>query len=330
MGYNLIEYDKALYNMNCLASENKPFLFVLDFEKTYAFIIENPMGQHEILFDINGITNANYKCHKKNKNIKLEIFPEQIDNYAEKFNLVKSRLMNGASFLTNLTISTPIKMNYSMEDIFYNSVAKYKIYIPNNFVSFSPERFIRINAEGEIYTNPMKGTIDASIPNAIENILNNYKETSEHFTIVDLMRNDINSVASNVKVERFRYIDKIISSNREIYQVSSEISGILPKDYKSNIGNIIDKILPAGSISGAPKEETLKIIKNAEKIKRGFYTGIWGIFDGKSLDSAVSIRFIEQVGPNEYLFRSGGGITVNSEMEDEYNEAVTKIFIPNE
>lgn len=328
MKSNLIKYHKALSEINRLANDNIPFLFVLDFEKSKALIIENPYEQDEILFDLNGKTNGDYTLLEK-KNIELKIFPEKISDYAPKFNFVQSKLFDGASFLTNLTVATPVKMDCSLKDVFYNSTAKYKIYVPDIFVSFSPERFIHIDANGHIYTNPMKGTIDASIPNATNKILDDYKETAEHFTIVDLMRNDLNSIASKVKVSKFRYIDKIISSNKEIYQVSSEIEGILPKDYKSNLGNILDKILPAGSISGAPKEETIDIIKKAEQIERGFYTGIWGIFDGVSLDSAVIIRFIEQTSNGEYLFRSGGGITINSNLIDEYNEIITKIFIPN-
>ena len=62
-------------------------------------------------------------------------------------------------------------------------------------------------------------------------------------------------------------------------------------------------------------------------MKGGFYTGIWGWFDGKNLDSAVMIRFIEQVG-NNLIFKSGGGITAQSDLQKEYEELIQKVYVP--
>ena len=87
------------------------------------------------------------------------------------------------------------------------------------------------------------------------------------------------------------------------------------------------KLLPAGSISGAPKKKTVEILKDIENEPRGFYTGVFGIFDGENLESAVMIRFIEQQGEKLY-FRSGGGITSMSNPEEEYKEALQKIYVP--
>jgi len=110
-------------------------------------------------------------------------------------------------------------------------------------------------------------------------------------------------------------------------QVSSEISGTLPKNYYSNLGNIFRKLLPAGSISGAPKAKTLQIIHEAETYSRGFYTGVFGYFDGSKLDSGVMIRFIKK--ENEKLFFcSGGGITAKSNHQNEYNELIDKVYVP--
>jgi para-aminobenzoate synthetase component I len=86
-------------------------------------------------------------------------------------------------------------------------------------------------------------------------------------------------------------------------------------------------LLPAGSISGAPKPKTIEIIKEVEKEKRGYYTGVFGYFDGKNLDSGVVIRYIEQ-NQDERFYRSGGGITSQSNALDEYNEVIQKIYVP--
>ncbi len=146
-------------------------------------------------------------------------------------------------------------------------------------------------------------------------------------TIVDLIRNDLSEVAKNVNVNRFRYIDRINTNHKDLLQVSSEIAGDLSSDYVSHLGSILISLLPAGSISGAPKKKTIQIIREAEQEKRGFYTGVFGYFDGKNLDSSVIIRFIEQE-DGHFYYRSGGGITAQSEVEKEYQEVIDKIYVP--
>ncbi|NQU51708.1 MAG: aminodeoxychorismate synthase component I, partial [Bacteroidetes bacterium] len=179
----------------------------------------------------------------------------------------------------------------------------------------------------KISSFPMKGTIDASKKNAKELILNDSKELAEHNTIVDLIRNDLSLVAENVEVEKFRYLERIKTNQRDLWQVSSKITGDLPEDYSENIGDIIYTMLPAGSISGAPKKKTVEIIKNAENYTRGFYTGIFCYFDGKNLDSCVLIRYIEKQN-DELIYKSGGGITFKSKVEPEYDEMLKKVYVP--
>jgi len=173
----------------------------------------------------------------------------------------------------------------------------------------------------------MKGTIEASIPNAKEKILANRKEMAEHIMIVDLMRNDLGMVATEVKVEKFRYIEKIRAGDKELLQVSSKISATLPPNWRENISYILKKMLPAGSITGTPKRSTVDIIDNIENYKRGFYTGVFGIFDGENLYSAVMIRFIEKR-DGKLFYKSGGGITIDSDAQSEYEELIDKIYLP--
>ena len=196
----------------------------------------------------------------------------------------------------------------------------------DRFVVFSPEIFVRLE-NGFIYSYPMKGTIDASLPNAREQILADKKEEAEHATIVDLIRNDLSQVASEVTVSRYRYVDELQTNKGRLLQVSSEIRGKLPDNWKGTLGDILFCLLPAGSITGAPKKKTMEIIEEAETYERGFYTGIMGYFDGNRLDSAVMIRFLEQEG-NRLLFKSGGGITSQSDLQSEYNEMKQKVYVP--
>ena len=157
--------------------------------------------------------------------------------------------------------------------------------------------------------------------------MQNTKEAAEHATIVDLIRNDLSMVSEHVEVTSYRYIDRLQTNKGPILQTSSEICGTLPEDYTAHLGDIIFRLLPAGSITGAPKPKTVEIIAQAEDYRRGFYTGIMGHYADGQLDSAVMIRFIEQEN-GQLHFKAGGGITAKSRWESEYNEVIQKIYVP--
>jgi para-aminobenzoate synthetase component 1 len=249
--------------------------------------------------------------------------PITISDYQHKFNQVTDALQKGDSFLMNLTIPTPVQNTDNFQTYFDHAKSKYVIWLKDEFISFSPETFIQI-AAGTISTFPMKGTIDASLPNAKELLLNDSKELAEHATIVDLLRNDLSRVASKVRVTNFRYYEEIPTQSGKIGQVSSAIQGELPNDYASRIGSILYDLLPAGSVSGAPKKKTAELIASIEETDRGYYTGIAGYFDGMNLDSCVLIRYLGA----DQVYHSGGGITFQSDMASEYQEMINKVYVP--
>ena len=322
----LITAEKVFEQMDIYGGRSKPFLFGIDFDVKHGFFVEpHKAVEAGIYFNINGVGN-NPSFSAKNTVVELSKFPCCLTEYEKSFNFVHQNLVAGNSYLTNLTFATPIELNLGLSEIFARSNARYRLLFGDKFVVFSPEIFVRIS-EGKIRSFPMKGTIDASIPNAKKLILSNQKETAEHNTIVDLIRNDLSMVASDVKIDRFRYIEKIVTHEKSLLQVSSEISGELPANYSSNLGHIFSKLLPAGSISGAPKKKTLEIIQEAETYKRGFYTGVFGYFDGTKLDSGVMIRFIKNENGNLF-FCSGGGITAKSSLLNEYNKLIDKVYVP--
>lgn len=312
--------------MNRWAEAGIPFLFIIDFEQKKPLIFRlGEIDPQRLLFNINGITNCNNHINLQ-KELLLLKYPEKYENYLIKFNRVKDEIDFGNSYLLNLTCSTPVDLNLTLMEVYLVSKARYKIWYEEQFVCFSPEIFVTIH-DGIIRSFPMKGTIDATIPDAEQVILKDHKEIAEHYTIVDLIRNDLNSVSGRVRVERFRYIDTIVTNEKKLLQVSSEVCGVLDKDYLSHIGDIIFALLPAGSVSGAPKRKTVEIIAATEGRDRGYYTGIFGIFDGRNLDSCVMIRFIEK-GEAGYLYYSGGGITSFSDPSSEYKEMIDKIYVP--
>ncbi len=330
---------ESISKINELASNGIPFLLISDFEGENALVkLLEDINQESLKFWVNGQTN-HVKANKSFKDIELRKYPISFEKYKNAFDFVQKNILLGNSFLTNLTCETAIDLNISLLEVFEQSDARYKIYLKDKFVCFSPEIFVKIDESGKISSFPMKGTIDASIENAENIILADKKEFYEHTTIVDLIRNDISKVANKVWVEKFRYIDKIqTSDNKELLQVSSQVRGLLSDNWRENLGNIFFSLLPAGSISGAPKDKTLEIIVEAEKYTysaqfgklcyyRGFYTGICGIFDGKTFDSGVMIRFIEET-ENGLVYKSGGGITARSIAENEYQEMIQKIYVP--
>ncbi|NND08019.1 MAG: aminodeoxychorismate synthase component I [Saprospiraceae bacterium] len=313
--------------VNQLAKDSIPFFFLVDFEKSFPVVMTLPeISQSKIQFDIPNQPGQVAATEKNPQDLSLNIAPVRLRTYSSSFERVKKHLLDGDSYLVNLTFPTRLHNNYTLEEIYDHAQAPYKLLYPTKFVTFSPESFIKI-VDDQIFAYPMKGTIDANMPNAEESILNNQKEAWEHNTIVDLLRNDLSMVADRVEVTRFRYLDQIRTNNKDLLQVSSEIKGSLPRVWQHRLGNILWQLLPAGSISGAPKEKTLEIIKCSEISPRGFYTGVFGFFDGSNLDSAVNIRFIEEY-EDGLRYRSGGGITASSQLHEEYQEMLDKIYVP--
>ena len=401
--------QEIIDKINRLASQDEPFLFVINYQADEAFIRKlSDINPEECLFDFEGRGNWRENHSKEmgdskriyeeiskeisekkffkgtplDSPISWQITPLLYNDYERSFNIVKSNIMAGNSYLTNLTNRVPVSCNLSLEEIFHRAKGKYKLLlrkkrnqaedkvqqkkeeaqniaykkediieeISNPFVCFSPETFVKIKG-GRIYSYPMKGTLDASLPNAEKLLMEDRKEAAEHATIVDLIRNDLSRVAENVRVDKYRYVDVLHTNKGDILQTSSEISGRLPEDYPHHLGEILDAQLPAGSITGAPKDKTMQIIHEAEGYDRGFYTGIMGIYDQGELNSAVMIRFIEEeTSPvdfeadgeknfkanegkkpkesRELYFKAGGGITSKSDCRREYEEVIQKIYLP--
>lgn len=306
-----------------------PFLFIIDFEKSVkqVFTFEEAANEN-IFFNINGNCNDEYLAKTNLEGLDFDLKPTLVSKeiYKKAFNTVKQELNNGNSFLLNLTFPTALNTAVNLKEIYQKAHAPYKLLYKDKFVVFSPECYLKLK-NGKIFSYPMKGTINSNLPNAEELLLSNKKELYEHNTIVDLIRNDLSMIAKKVRVNKFRFVDKIKKGDQELLQTSTEIQGELTENWKNEFASLLLKTLPAGSISGAPKKKTLEIISSAEIGPRGFYTGIFGVFDGQQIDSAVSIRFIEKIDGN-LIYKSGGGITHLSEMEEEYQELLEKIYVP--
>jgi len=304
-----------------LVSEGVPCFFYTDFKgDTLVCHPLEDLASYDIEFSFHESPNQQNSPHKP------LYTPVALDTYRQKFDTVLEEIRSGNTYLLNLTQPTEIQTTHSLKEIYDMAHAPFKMRVRNEFVCFSPEPFVTIR-KNKIHTFPMKGTIDASLPDAIETILNNPKETAEHTMIVDLLRNDLGMVADAIRVENFRYLSTIDTGEKKLHQVSSHISGNLHHDWKKDAGELIRTLLPAGSISGTPKRKTVEIIERVEGYDRGYFTGVFGYFDGESLYSAVAIRFIENTGSG-LVYKSGGGITAESDCVSEYEEMVDKVYIP--
>lgn len=257
----------------------------------------------------------------------LKTYPLPYNNYLRAFEIVQSGLRRGDSFLTNLTFGVRLRQVLDLGDVYARAEAKYRVLYDPHFVCFSPETFVTIDAGGYVESRPMKGTAPDTAAGR-SGLLRNPKEIAEHATIVDLIRNDLSQVARRVRVTDYRYLRAIETATGGLVQTSSKIGGELPHDWPGRLGDILLRLLPAGSVSGAPKPATLNLIRQAERQDRGYYCGIAGYFDGRTFDSCVLIRFIEQLN-GEYVFRAGGGITAQSRPEEEYRELLAKVRVPH-
>jgi para-aminobenzoate synthetase component 1 len=320
--------------MNFYGRNGVKFLFIIDFEMKFPIIMELSEAEaFGIKYFIDGSFNYTHTGDADNisdkHKLKIQKNPVPFEVYKKAFNNIIKNEREGNSYLVNLTFKNPVEINLSLQEIFYKSRSRYKLYFKDSsaeFVLFSPETFISIAGE-KIFTYPIKGTIDAGIPRAKEILLSDKKERAEHLTVVDLLRNDLNIVCSGVKVNRFCFMETVKTNFGELLQMTSEIEGKIKPELNNRFGDILCGMLPAGSICGAPKRKTLEIIKETEPESRGYYTGVFGIYDGEIFKSSVMIRFIEKT-EKGCFYRSGGGITVYSNVKKEYDEMSKKIYIP--
>jgi len=307
--------------MNHFGGLKKPFLFIISYDLSSFEIYPLDNLPNDIKYAINEKNSLAQNKPKLQKN------PIEYNEYLSKFNRIQEEIREGNTYLINLTTQTNIQTTVCIDEIYALADGKYKLQYKDKFVCFSPEQFCKIE-NNTIYTYPMKGTIDANTPNAKEQILKDQKELAEHTMVVDLLRNDLSIKAKNVTVKNFRFTQEIEAGEKKLLQVSSEISGELEENWQAKVGDIICSMLPAGSITGTPKKKTTEIIKDIEEYDREYYTGVFGVFDGEALDSAVMIRFIQKQEDGSLVYKSGGGITCESDPKKEYQEMIDKVYIP--
>ena len=188
----------------------------------------------------------------------------------------------------------------------------------------SPETLVKLNND-KLYTFPLAGTrprgrTDEEDEELEHDLLSDEKELAEHNMLVDLGRNDIGRIAEigSVKVEKYLSIERF----SHVMHIGSTVTGTLRKDLDSLAA--IDSILPAGTLSGAPKIRACEIINELEDNKRGIYGGAIGYVDlSGNIDTCISIRIAFSRNGKVFI-RSGAGIVADSVPENEFEECLNK------
>lgn len=270
----------------------------------------------------------------RSKNGKYYLSPPVLatdrNDYGKNINKIKTYLRNGDAYQINYT--TKYKFSF-IGDVFafYNRLKEnQKVsytalinYNDNYIISLSPELFFKSDNNCSITVKPMKGTADKKFPS--DWLSQDEKNTSENVMIVDLLRNDLGRICLPGTVKVSRLFD--VEEYETLWQMTSTINGKLLPQIKTL--EIIKSLLPCGSVTGAPKINSMKIIHSLEKEPRHIYTGAigyWGPDNTSVFNVAIRTLDLKQSDGNKYEGQMGvgGGIVYDSLADEEYRECRIK------
>jgi len=270
---------------------------------------------------------------EKPKNIDWDQFESTLikSEYDSGFEKIQNHIRSGDFYQINFTHSLKSKTKSSPKELFLKLREKnqvgYSVFMEHNdwaIHSLSPEQFIKIENR-IITTKPIKGTFPRGKSQEKDNynlksLLNSEKEQAELYMIIDLLRNDLGKVCETGSVQVLE--SKSIQKLEKVFHTYGVIQGELKKDLFP-----IEALLsmsPGGSISGCPKKRACEFIHEIESHPRGIYTGTMGyILPDGALNFNIAIRTIIQKG-NDLILGVGGGITIDSNNDDEYKETLAK------
>jgi para-aminobenzoate synthetase component 1 len=261
-------------------------------------------------------------------------------DYLKAIGEIQELIRSGYTYQTNLTqqLTVPLREGDDAGQLFMrlrrDNPAPFAAFIDrgeSKVVSASPERFFKI-VDGTISTSPIKGTRRRGVDDIEDALLRNElltseKDRAENTMIVDLLRNDLGHVCEYGSVHVKKLCD--LEEHPTLFHLVSTIEGMLRPD--ANFADILRALFPCGSITGAPKVSTMKIIDDLEPTARGLSMGAIGYYIPKTgfapvepcFDISVAIRTMV-VRDNIATFNVGGGITIDSYPDAEYDESLLK------
>ena len=256
-------------------------------------------------------------------------FPKE--KYCEMVEKAKHYIHEGDIFQVVLSNPMRAKATGSLFDTYRvlraSNPSPYMFYFSSDDIELagaSPETLAKLE-NGTLSTFPLAGTrprgkTREEDKELEEGLLKDEKELAEHNMLVDLGRNDIGKISKigTVKVEKYLCVERF----SHVMHLGSTVTGII-RDDKDAV-DAVDAILPAGTLSGAPKFRACQIIEELEQSKRGIYGGAIGYLDfAGNLDTCIAIRLVYKKN-GEICIRSGAGIVADSVPEKEFQECCNK------
>ncbi|MDD3569880.1 MAG: anthranilate synthase component I [Lachnospiraceae bacterium] len=347
--YDYIKYAEPSLNLDAQDDEGFKDVDLMFFDKVIAFdnlkqkiiIIANAKTDNleenyikaveEIKKIVNLISNGKYTEPTKGK-LKSDfrqLFTKE--EYCNMVNEAKHYIKEGDIFQVVLSNRMEADFEGSLLDTYRvlrtTNPSPYMFYFSSEDIEIagaSPETLVKLQ-DGDLYTFPLAGTRPRGKTKeediALEKeLLADPKECAEHNMLVDLGRNDLGKISKfgTVEVEKYMTIERF----SHVMHIGSTVKGII-RDDKCGL-DAIDAVLPAGTLSGAPKLRACEIINKLENNKRGIYGGAIGYMDlTGNVDTCISIRIAFKKN-NKVFVRSGAGIVADSVPENEYEECLNK------
>lgn len=260
------------------------------------------------------------------------------EQYKSDLEKIKEEIANGNTYEVNYTYDRHVDCEADEFELFNFLLKKqatpYNAFIKNDIetiFSFSPELFFELK-NGHILTKPMKGTVPRGMDEVqdkknVDFLKNDIKNRAENVMIVDLLRNDLGRIAKTGSVKVSKLFE--IETHKTLHQMTSQIEADLLDG--TTLFEVFKAIFPCGSITGAPKISTMKIIDRLEKGSREVYCGAIGLISPKKTVFSVPIRILQKKSDEKtYRYRVGGAIVWNSDIKEEWEETLTKSKILEE
>jgi len=253
------------------------------------------------------------------------------EEYCEMVNKAKNYIKEGDIFQVVLSNRIEADIQGSLLDTYRilrtTNPSPYMFYFSSEeieIVGASPETLVKLE-NNKLYTFPLAGTRKRGATEEEDlqlekELLADKKELAEHNMLVDLGRNDIGKISKigSVKVEKYMSVERF----SHVMHIGSTVTGTIKED--KDYLDAVDAILPAGTLSGAPKLRACEIINELEDNKRGIYGGAIGYIDFTgNLDTCIAIRLAFSKNGKVFV-RSGAGIVADSVPESEYEECINK------
>ena len=347
--YDYIKYAEHSLNLDSKDEEHFKDVDLMLFDKVIAFDhfrqkiiliqnvkLENIENDYDVAVKelekmIELITNYKAKEIPKGRKTSDYRYLFEEDEYKKKVEITKNHIKEGNIF--QLVLSNRIEADYegSLFDTYRTlrtlNPSPYMFYFSSGDIEMagaSPETLVKVT-NGEVRTFPLAGTRprgkdDEEDKKLEKELLADEKELSEHNMLVDLGRNDLGKICKygSVKVEKYMEIQKY----SHVMHIGSTVYGKIRED--KDAVDAIEAVLPAGTLSGAPKIRACKIINKLENNKRGVYGGAIGYLDfSGNMDMCIAIRLAFKKNGKVFI-RSGAGIVADSVPENEFKECINK------